>query len=437
MPTQFDPKVHLAYSPPESRVMMEELGKSGEGISPVGITQPFPLLSEEGVLALREELFSKHVLDRCTHTSDLAPCQIRGMSCRPGFASFNESLWTHPETLRAVSEALTFGAETLSKLGKHPLRAEASAIRKESVVPKIIPGFNNLPPLVPSTESDTESEGEADLLSPVSPEDKKHEPNVTEAACPPLHEPEPEKDEHKPVVGCWVCVLMLSDATTMQGGETALACADGTVKKVRGPQMGWAIMLQGRYIDHVALGAYGAPERVTMVGSSFLECIIYQLLTLSQWSTYRLDLLSERFKMKSDAFKTKRKQQSPWGEEVVNKDEFKAWCKEQIKYLQVCGPALQKARLALLVESLTRIAGMTALVLFDLSTPLMAKSDHGYRAILELEAQVEAIVGRRFRVSKRLANMFKFSTIYLNFFTDVKILKSMREGRRLDSLASW
>ncbi|CAE6467547.1 unnamed protein product [Rhizoctonia solani] len=363
MPTQFDPKVHLAYSPPESRVMMEELGKSGEGISPVGITQPFPLLSEEGVLALREELFSKHVLDRCTHTSDLAPCQIRGMSCRPGFASFNESLWTHPETLRAVSEAagielipimpyelghtnvqLTFGAETLSKLGKHPLRAEASAIRKESVVPKIIPGFNNLPPLVPSTESDTESEGEADLLSPVSPEDKKHEPNVTEAACPPLHEPEPEKDEHKPVVGWhrdsypWVCVLMLSDATTMQGGETALACADGTVKKVRGPQMGWAIMLQGRYIDHVALGAYGAPERVTMVTSYRAKDVMVKdesvLTTIRPWSTYRLDLLSERFKMKSDAFKTKRKQQSPWGEEVVNRDEFKAWCKEQIKYLQ-------------------------------------------------------------------------------------------------------
>lgn len=58
---------------------------------------------------------------------------------------------------------------------------------------------------------------------------------------------------------------MLSDATTMQGGETALACANGNIKKVRGPQMGWAIMLQGRYIDHVALSAFGAPERVTMV----------------------------------------------------------------------------------------------------------------------------------------------------------------------------
>ncbi|CAE6443542.1 unnamed protein product [Rhizoctonia solani] len=372
MPTQFDPQIHLAYSPPESRIMMKDLGKADEGIAPVGITQPFPLLSEQGVLELREELFSRHVLDRCTHTSDLAPCQIRGMSCRPGFASFNESLWTHPETLRAVSQAagielvpimpyelghanvqLTFGAETLSKLGREPSRAETPVVRKESVVPKIVPGFNNLPPLVPSTDSDTESEG--DLLSPTSPGDKKLDPAIAGAMAPPSHKPEPERDEHKPVVGWhrdsypWVCVVMLSDATTMQGGETALACADGIVKKVRGPQMGWAIMLQGRYIDHVALGAYGAPERVTMVTSYRAKDVMVKddsvLTTIRpvanwnelyyEWSTYRLDLLSERFRIKSDSFKKKREGgQAPWGEEVVNKDEFKAWCREQIKYLQ-------------------------------------------------------------------------------------------------------
>lgn len=68
MPVQFDPKIHLAYAAPESRITMEELGKHGEGIAPVGITQPFPLLSEEGVRAMREDIFSRHVLDRCTHT---------------------------------------------------------------------------------------------------------------------------------------------------------------------------------------------------------------------------------------------------------------------------------------------------------------------------------------------------------------------------------
>ncbi|KAG8707254.1 hypothetical protein FRC09_001937, partial [Ceratobasidium sp. 395] len=68
MSTTFDPSVHLAYAAPSSHITMEELGKTGEGIAPVGITQPFPLLSEEGVRAMREEIFSRHVLDRCTHT---------------------------------------------------------------------------------------------------------------------------------------------------------------------------------------------------------------------------------------------------------------------------------------------------------------------------------------------------------------------------------
>lgn len=282
-------------------------------------------------------------------------------------------MWTHPETLKAVSEAagidlvpimpyelghvnvqLTFGPDTLSKLGPEPLKAEAPTVRTESVVPKIIPGFNNLPPLAPSTDSDTESENEGDLKSPTSPDGgKRFEPAVADSISAPT--PAPEKEEHKPVVGWhrdsypWVCVLMLSDATTMQGGETALACADGTIKKVRGPQMGWAIMLQGRYIDHVALGAYGAPERVTMVTSYRAKDVMIRddavLTTIRpvanwnelyyEWSTYRLDLLSERFKRQSEEFKAKRGDgQGPWGEEIVKKEEFKAWCRDQIKYLQ-------------------------------------------------------------------------------------------------------
>jgi len=353
---------------------MEQLGKRGDGIAPVGITQPFPLLSEEGVRAMREEVFSRHVLDRCTHTSDLAPCQIRGMSSRHGFAPFIESMWTHPETLRAMSEAagielvpimpyelghvnvqLTFGPDTLSKLGREPLHAEAPVNKMESIVPVLIPGANNLPPLVPSTESDTESEGDdAELRSPVVSTNPQTIPDPAVADPATIEDAAPEPDA-KPVVGWhrdsypWVCVVMLSDATTMQGGETALACADGTVKKVRGPQMGWAIMLQGRYIDHVALGAFGAPERVTMVTSfrakdpllrddSVLTTIrpVANLNELYyQWSTYRLDLLTERFKRQSEELKKKRGDgQGPWGEEIVNKDEFKTWCRDQIKYLQ-------------------------------------------------------------------------------------------------------
>ncbi|KAG9086106.1 hypothetical protein FS749_003902 [Ceratobasidium sp. UAMH 11750] len=369
MSTAFDPAVHLAYAAPASKITMEELGKAGEGIAPVGVTEPFPLLSEEGVRAMREEIFSRHVLDRCTHATDLTPCHIRGMSARPGFAPLIESLWTHPETIRAVSDAagidlvpiipyelghvnvqLTLGPDTVSQLGREPLHPKGPVEKGESVVPVLIPGANNLPPLVPSTDSDSESE--AELQSPVV----ATHPDPAVADSTAVDAPAPEQDiASKPVVGWhrdsypWVCVVMLSDASTMQGGETVLMCADGTVKKIRGPQMGWAIMLQGRYINHVALRAFGAPERVTIVTSyrakdpmirdDSVLTTIRPASNLNElyydWSTYRLDLLSERFKRRSEELKKKRGDgQGPWGEEIVNKDEFKAWIRDQIKYLQ-------------------------------------------------------------------------------------------------------
>lgn len=50
-------------------------------------------------------------------------------------------------------------------------------------------------------------------------------------------------DDESPVVGWhydsypFVCVLMLSDASTMIGGETALRTGTGDILKVRGPQI--------------------------------------------------------------------------------------------------------------------------------------------------------------------------------------------------------
>lgn len=52
-----------------------------------------------------------------------------------------------------------------------------------------------------------------------------------------------EADDEKPIVDWhtdsypFVCVTMLSDCTTMIGGETALRKGDGSIVKVRGPQM--------------------------------------------------------------------------------------------------------------------------------------------------------------------------------------------------------
>ena len=42
---------------------------------------------------------------------------------------------------------------------------------------------------------------------------------------------------------------------------------DGNIRKVRGPTQGCAVILQGRYIEHQALRAFGGCERITSVTS--------------------------------------------------------------------------------------------------------------------------------------------------------------------------
>ena len=66
----FDPAVHLAYAPPTKKHTMEDLGLSGQGVAEVGVTEPFPLLSPEGVRALRGVVFNKAVLDNYSKCFD-------------------------------------------------------------------------------------------------------------------------------------------------------------------------------------------------------------------------------------------------------------------------------------------------------------------------------------------------------------------------------
>lgn len=57
------------------------------------------------------------------------------------------------------------------------------------------------------------------------------------------HESDADDDDKDAIVGWhtdsypFVCVTMLSDCSTMIGGETALRTGSGDVMKVRGPQM--------------------------------------------------------------------------------------------------------------------------------------------------------------------------------------------------------
>lgn len=99
----FDPAVHLAYTPPASKLTMSDIGLPSQGISPIAVTEPFSLMSVEGVRQLRKDILSTDVLEKYTVASKLAACQSREFP--KTVTPFVHQVWKHPEVLRIVSEA--------------------------------------------------------------------------------------------------------------------------------------------------------------------------------------------------------------------------------------------------------------------------------------------------------------------------------------------
>lgn len=75
----FDPSKHLAYVEPEYIHTMEDLGfPSSRGVSPVAVSDPFPLFSDEAIEIMRSEILSKEVQEKHSYSSDIAAKQLRG-----------------------------------------------------------------------------------------------------------------------------------------------------------------------------------------------------------------------------------------------------------------------------------------------------------------------------------------------------------------------
>ncbi|KAF4637115.1 hypothetical protein G7Y89_g957 [Cudoniella acicularis] len=215
----FDPNKHLAYEEPKYIHTMQDIGfPATKGVSPVAVSEPFHLFSEDAVNIMRAEILDPEVQEKYSYTSDIAPKQLRGYA--PKHGKFIFEAWKHPETLSIISK---------------------------------IAGID----LVPVMDYEI---GHINMSIPG--EKKEYDNSVMNS----------EEDEEA-IVGWhrdsypFVCVLMMSDTNGMVGGETALRTGTGEIKKVRGPQKGCAVVLQGRYIDHQALRAFGGQERITMVTS--------------------------------------------------------------------------------------------------------------------------------------------------------------------------
>jgi hypothetical protein len=134
---------------------------------------------------------------------------------------------------------------------------------------------------------------------------------------------------------------MLSDPSNMVGGETGIRKGDGSIAKIRGPQVGWAVMMQGGCVEHIALKAVGTGERVTMVTSfrprdptlkdvsnlgNVKKSSSWDQL-FKQWSVYRLGVVEKRARL----LREKIEQGNLSGVEISKM--MAQWNEEQFAYM--------------------------------------------------------------------------------------------------------
>ncbi|KAJ5851752.1 uncharacterized protein N7529_011137 [Penicillium soppii] len=232
----FDPKVHLNYVPPIKKFTMEELLlDSSTTTSPIAGTVPFPLLSAEGVRAYRRALFQKEVIENCASSPFPGTLVLRDAVKK---SKFINDFWTHPDTMRFVSEAIGVPLEVVmpTEIGHTNIQVQGTTIAEMA--------------------SNLRVEPTAETLE-LSPEDRAYDPLTDKSSIIPWH-----YDSYP-----YVCVLMLSETDGMIGGETYIKKGNGEAQKVEGPQLGHAVMLQGGEVCHLAARAKGVKERISTITS--------------------------------------------------------------------------------------------------------------------------------------------------------------------------
>lgn len=241
---KFDPEKHLrvlAGGPVEfdkfentRRLTMEELALANKKqISPIGVSDPFPLFTDEAIDIMRFEMLDKenvlqHGRKIFNATGKGMDCAIRGWVKKRSQVckQFTYDAWNHPKTMELISTM--------------------AGVEVEIVMDSDIAHINY------SMKSQEIADQE------VADHDKK---SAADGADMPAvvgwHTDSPP----------FVCVLMMSDTTNMIGGETYLRMGNGDLACVPGPRKGYAAVLQGHLIQHLASKPLGATERITAVTS--------------------------------------------------------------------------------------------------------------------------------------------------------------------------
>ncbi|KAK4238811.1 hypothetical protein C8A03DRAFT_43480 [Achaetomium macrosporum] len=289
-PVAWDPEKHLCFQPPAKIHTMSDIGLEGHEISTTAVSDPFPLFSKEAMVQMRREIFSGPVLEHCRYSSSFNANMVRGMGQER--APFTYNAWWDPETLAKISQVASI---------------------------ELVPAFDfevaNINISINDHDAETAAT-EAEKTSSVA----WHYDSFP-----------------------FVCVTMASDCTGMVGGETATKLPSGEIRKVRGPQMGTAVVMQGRYIYQQALKTFGGRERISMVTafrpkSPFVrdETILTGSRAISnldelysQYTEYRLEVLEERFLAKLKEERRRVVMRCPY-----NLADIRSFLAEQKEYIE-------------------------------------------------------------------------------------------------------
>ncbi|ETN44476.1 uncharacterized protein HMPREF1541_10146 [Cyphellophora europaea CBS 101466] len=266
----FDPKVHLAYTPPTTKLTFEDLRLPRSPTSTeVAATVPFPLLSPRGIRAYRRALFASEVVEKCSASPFPGTLTLRNASAH---SRFIRDFWNHPETLRAVSDAAGVPLSIVMPTEIAHTNIQASGTNVANMMEAL--------EVEPSNEK-----------IPLTDEERAYDPLKASSIIPWHYDSYP-----------YVCVVMLSDTDGMVGGQTFIERGDGMAQEVKGPSLGYGVILQGGEVKHLAARALGVKERISTITSftadvpgvydssyiTNLRCYTEPNVLYKQWTQFRL-----------------------------------------------------------------------------------------------------------------------------------------------------
>ena len=293
----FDPAIHLAFDASGiERVTMSSLGLDPAiALTDFAYSQPFRLLSPEGVRQARAELTRREVQEKCRWATKRNPYALRGMW---KYSNFLNDLWKSPQIKAALSQVADY------PIILNPLDWELAHINvqlDDSVPHAFNPPWAVTQNLEATLSPEHVKSPAATFKSDFSTQhysDGFDAAHIQEMADPEAYFDFWHVDDYP-----FVCIVMLSDPSGFKGGETVMRYNRGELLKLQFPEAGFAILLQGRYVIHCGRRAFDVSERICMIPSFLPENVLAKDTTIlnaakgnsdhrelfEQWSSYRID----------------------------------------------------------------------------------------------------------------------------------------------------